>query len=159
MWVSGSCVLGPWPTSHWGLPGHQDSSDSPLLLPTTMSLSIPGTDISDANPSPSPHNTSMLLITLQISRDRTGFYHGCRQPGMESMNISRGYCRGRTVSLQQNIKDKQSKSLESPLGALWVEVTRLWFQIAPHIQDICMSGCTPLPARLEWHHGCILKSA
>lgn len=37
-----------------------------------VSLSTPGTDISDAQPSPSPHNTTVLLITLQIPRDRRG---------------------------------------------------------------------------------------
>lgn len=119
--VSGICVLGPWPPSHQGLAGHQDSSDtrhSPLLLHTKLrvSLSIPGTDISDAQPSPSLHNTT--VITLQSSRDRRG-YPITAAGSLESTNISRSYCRGR-VSLQQNMKDKQSKSFKSPLGALCV---------------------------------------
>lgn len=55
MWVSGICMLGPRPSSHQGLTGHQDSSGTALSsCPHTCPSQIPGTDINDAHPIPSP---------------------------------------------------------------------------------------------------------
>lgn len=115
---------------------------SPLLLPTYVPLSIPGTGVNDAqllppttppHPCNSQHGLRAQRIAPQISREEGVPIMGTRSP--KSKNISRGYCRGRTASLPQNIKDKQSKSSESPPGALRVEVARFCFQMVPHIQD------------------------
>lgn len=126
---------------------------SPLLLPTVPLNCRHRYQWCPAKSFPPQHHCAP--DPTEIPRDRGG----CpvtAAGSLESTNISRGYCRGRTVSLQQNIEDKQSKSFKSPLRALWVEVIRLWFQMAPHIH---IYGCTQLPPCLEWHCGCILKSA
>lgn len=74
MWVSGICVLGPWPTSHEGwtdwAPGQL--RHSPLLLPITCPSQHQA--LTSVVPSQVLPPTTPLCswITLQISRDRGG---------------------------------------------------------------------------------------
>lgn len=133
-----------WPTCHQGLlriPAQLRRtalSSSPCMCPsqyqaltwTKPNSFPPQTPPCSCN---SPHSLRTQRIAPQISREERvpSWAHAAWNP----RTISRGYCRGRTASLLQTIKDKQSKRFKSPLGALWVEVARLRFQMAPYIQD------------------------
>lgn len=131
------------PTCHKGPPGYHHSSDTQPSSSPHICAPLDTRHWGERCPTPSPHNptTSLQLSTWPAcSEDRPADLQGRGCPiigthGPKSKNISRGYCRGRTASLPQNIKDKQSKSSKSPPGVLRMEVARFCFQMAPHIQD------------------------
>lgn len=148
MWVSGICMLGPWPTSHQGLSGHQDSSDRALFsCPWTCPSQIPGTDIGDAHPSPSPYNTTVFLITQQTSRDRRGVLSWV-QAAWNPRKFQEVTEEEEQSPCNKTLKTDKARALKTLLehcewklqdfGSRWLHTYRTYVCLdAPHFQPVC----------------------